>query len=67
MAPRMRRVVQALLYELVAISLVTPAIAILFEEGKGSALGLSVLMSSIALAWNSVVSGERGSVLNGSQ
>jgi uncharacterized membrane protein len=52
MAPRMRRVVQALLYELVAISLVTPAIAILFEEGKGSALGLSVLMSSIALAWN---------------
>ena len=46
------RVVQAVLYELVAISLVTPAIAIFFDEGKGSALGLSVLMSSIALAWN---------------
>ena len=52
MAPRTRRIVQAVLYELVAISLVTLAIAIFFDEGKGSALGLSVLMSSIALAWN---------------
>lgn len=52
LAPRARRVVQAVLYELVAISLVTPAIAIFFDEGKGSALGLSALMSSIALTWN---------------
>ena len=52
LAPRTRRVVQAVLYELVAISLVTPAIAVFFDQGKGSALGLAVLMSSIALAWN---------------
>jgi uncharacterized membrane protein len=52
LTPRTRRVVQAVLYELIAISLVTPAIAIVFDEGNGSALGLSVLMSSIALAWN---------------
>jgi uncharacterized membrane protein len=52
LAPRTRRVVQALLYELIAISLVTPVIAIFFDQGNGSALGLSVLMSSIALAWN---------------
>ena len=50
--PRRRRVVQAVLYEVVAISLVTPTVAFFFDEGKGSALGLSVLMSSIALAWN---------------
>lgn len=52
MSPRTRRVVQALLYEVLAIALVTPAIALFFAEGTGSALGLSVLMSSIALAWN---------------
>lgn len=52
LAPRTRRVLQAVLYELIAIALVTPAIALVFDEGKGSALGLSVLMSSIALAWN---------------
>ena len=34
MAPRTRRVVQALLYELVAISLVTPAIAIFLTKAK---------------------------------
>jgi uncharacterized membrane protein len=52
MSPRSRRVLQAVLYEAGAIALVTPAIAFFFAEGKGSALGLSVLMSSIALAWN---------------
>lgn len=52
LAPRTRRVVQAVAYELIAIAMVTPAIAFFFDEGQGSALGLSVLMSSIALAWN---------------
>lgn len=51
LTPRSRRVAQALSYELVAIALVTPAIAWVFGQGHGSALGLSVLMSSIALAW----------------
>ena len=54
LAPRTRRVLQAVLYEIIAIALVTPAIALVFDEGKGSALGLSVLMSSIALTWNYV-------------
>jgi uncharacterized membrane protein len=52
LAPRARRVLQAVLYEVLAIAMVTPAIAFFFDEGRGSALGLSVLMSSIALAWN---------------
>ncbi len=52
LTPRMRRVVQAVLYELVAIAMVTPSIALLFGESSGSALGLSVVMSSMALTWN---------------
>jgi uncharacterized membrane protein len=54
LAPRTRRVLQAVLYEVFAVALVTPLIAIFFDEGQGSALGLSVLMSSIALTWNYV-------------
>lgn len=54
LAPRTRRVLQAVLYEVFAVALVTPLIAIFFDEGHGSALGLSVLMSSIALTWNYV-------------
>lgn len=52
LAPRTRRVVQAVLYELVAIAMVTPSIALFFGESGSSALGLSVVMSSMALTWN---------------
>ncbi|WP_372660055.1 PACE efflux transporter [Hydrogenophaga sp.] len=52
MSPRARRVLQAILYEGIAIAVVAPSISILFEQPAGSALALSAVMSGIALAWN---------------
>ncbi len=52
MTPRMRRVVQAVLYESIAVAVMAPTLSLAFDQPAGSALGLSVLMSSIALAWN---------------
>jgi uncharacterized membrane protein len=51
---RRRRVVQAVLYEAVAVAVVTPAIAWLFSHPGSSALLLSMLLSAIALVWNIV-------------
>jgi uncharacterized membrane protein len=47
-----RRVVQALLYEAIAVAIVTPVISWTFAQPGGSALALSGLMSAVALAWN---------------
>lgn len=52
MGPRTRRVVQAVLYETFAILVVSVSLALVFKETAASALGLAVLTSSIALAWN---------------
>jgi uncharacterized membrane protein len=52
MSPRTRRIVQAILYEAIAIACVTPMLVWVFGESPWSSLGLSVTMSSIALAWN---------------
>lgn len=49
-----RRVLQAVLYEAFAIAAVGPAMAWFFDAPLGSSLALSVLLSSIALAWNYV-------------
>ena len=57
MTPRTRRVVQALLYEAIAVAVVGPALAWLSDEGLASALGLALLMSTIALLWNYVFNG----------
>jgi uncharacterized membrane protein len=54
LGPRARRVVQAALYETLAVAFVTPAFAWGFGEPVGSALGLSVTLSAIALCWNYV-------------
>ncbi len=54
MGPRTRRVVQAVLYETFAVIFVATALAWAFREPAGSALGLAVLTSGIALAWNYV-------------
>lgn len=51
-SPPVRRVVQAVLYETIAVAVMTPTLSLAFDQSAGSALGLSVLMSSIALAWN---------------
>lgn len=49
-----RRVLQAVLYEGIAIALVGPALALVFDHALDSALGLALLMSSVALAWNAL-------------
>jgi len=52
MGPRTRRVVQAVLFEAFAVVIVAVALAWVFNEPGTSAIGLSLLTSGIALAWN---------------
>lgn len=54
MSPTTRRLVQAVLYESIAIAVVTPTLALGFSHPPGSAFVLSAVMSTIALAWNYV-------------
>ena len=52
MSPHVRRALQALLYEGIAISVVAPAVSIIFSYRLSSAFALSAVMSAIALVWN---------------
>ena len=52
LSARTRRVVQAVLYETIAIACVAPMLVLVFGQSPLSSLGLSLTMSSIALAWN---------------
>jgi uncharacterized membrane protein len=52
MSPRIRRVVQAVLYEAFAIAFVGPVLSLAFDKPPASTLGLAFVLSSIALAWN---------------
>lgn len=54
LTPVTRRVLQAVLYEGIAVAVVTPTLALIFDHEAGSAFALTVIMSSIALAWNYV-------------
>ncbi len=54
---RARRVLQAVLYEAIAVAAIGPALGWLFGQPMGSALVLAVLMSSVALAWNYLFNG----------
>ncbi|PND40212.1 hypothetical protein C1O66_02180 [Paucibacter aquatile] len=54
MTPRQRRVLQALLYEAIAVAMVGPAVAWMFATSLQSSALLALAMSSIALAWNYV-------------
>jgi len=54
MTPTTRRVVQAVLYEAIAVAFVGPAMALVFVQPVASTLALAVLMSSVALGWNYV-------------
>lgn len=54
MTPIRRRVVQAVLYEVVAIIAVGPVLGLLFDKPMASSLGLAALLSTIALTWNYV-------------
>lgn len=52
MSPRTRRVLQAVLYEVFAVAFVGPVLSIAFDKPPASAIGLAIVLSSIALAWN---------------
>ncbi|MCV2363284.1 PACE efflux transporter [Paucibacter sp. DJ1R-11] len=54
MSPRQRRVLQALLYEAIAVAMMGPAVAWMFAASLQSSALLALAMSSIALAWNYV-------------
>ncbi|WP_247652893.1 PACE efflux transporter [Ideonella aquatica] len=54
LTPIARRVVQAVLYEAIAITAVGPAMAWLFDAPMASSLALALLLSSVALVWNGV-------------
>ncbi len=52
MSPTTRRVVQALLYEAIAIAVVGPLLSLAFDKPPASTMGLAVVLSGIALTWN---------------
>lgn len=54
MSPTRRRVLQAVLYELVAIAVVGPVLGLAFDKPQASTFGLAVVLSTIALSWNYV-------------
>ncbi len=54
MSPRIRRVLQALLYETFAIAFVGPVLSVAFDKPATSTVALAVVLSSIALTWNYV-------------
>ncbi|MFC7516927.1 PACE efflux transporter [Herbaspirillum sp. GCM10030257] len=54
MNPKTRRVLQAILYEVFAIAFVGPILSVAFDKPPTSTLGLAIVLSSIALAWNYV-------------
>lgn len=54
MSPVTRRVLQAILYEVIAIAVVGPALSLAFDKPQGSTFGLAVVLSTIALLWNYV-------------
>ena len=54
MNPKIRRVLQAILYEVFAIAFVGPVLSVAFDKPPSSTIGLAFVLSSIALAWNYV-------------
>lgn len=54
MTPRNRRLLQALLYEVIAIAVVGPVLSLAFTKPPASTFGLAVVLSTIALTWNYV-------------
>lgn len=52
MTPITRRILQAVLYEAIAIAVVGPALSVAFKEPATSTFGLAVVLSTIALTWN---------------
>ena len=57
MSPTIRRILQAVLYEAIAIGFVGPTISFLFSEPVTSTIGLAACMSTVALTWNYLFNG----------
>ena len=57
MNPTTRRILQAVLYETIAVGAVGPAMSYLFSEPMPSTIGLAVCMSTVALCWNYLFNG----------
>lgn len=47
-----RKLVQAVLYEAIAIAVLSPAISLIYEAGLAHAGALSLMLSASALIWN---------------
>jgi len=54
MSPLRRRVLQAALYEGIAVAIVAPTLAWLFDSPGVTALALTLATSAVALSWNYV-------------
>lgn len=54
MSPLRRRVLQAALYEGIAVAIVAPTLAWLFDSPGMTALALTLATSAVALSWNYV-------------
>lgn len=57
MTPTRRRVLQALLYEVIAIAVVGPVLSVAFDKSATSTFGLAVVLSCMALTWNYAFNG----------
>jgi uncharacterized membrane protein len=47
-----RKVVQAILYEVIAIAVLSPTLSMIYDDGLAHAGALSVMLSASALVWN---------------
>lgn len=47
-----RKVLQAVLYEAVAVFCISPAISLVYDEGLAYSTALSIIISGIAMTWN---------------
>lgn len=54
MNPKFRRILQAILYELIAIAFVGPVLSLVFNKSPASTFGLAFVLSTVALVWNFV-------------
>ncbi|AIN59058.1 MULTISPECIES: PACE efflux transporter [Pseudomonas] len=52
MQGKARKVVQAILYEAIAVACVAPVLELAFGAGMAQSTVLSILMSGIAMSWN---------------
>lgn len=57
MTPRHRRILQAVLYEVIAIAFVGPVLSFAFDKPPSSTMALAVILSTIALTWNYLFNG----------